>query len=100
MIINILYTTSVSCLADTCNIINQLSHFVVYMDTIYSELLSQIKNIRCDTHNKQPSIEFVDGKLTVVSCCDDIKIVCYKHILKVLQSFKDQRTSGIVEVVK
>lgn len=70
------------------------------MEAIYSDLLSQLKTERCDTHHQQPSIEIIDGKLTVVCCCDDLKISYYKQILKILQSFKKKQTEGVMKVVK
>jgi hypothetical protein len=62
------------------------------MDTesFFSTVKAHISSKCCDKHHMAPHITFVDGKIKLICCCVDFKLLCYNEINLVLTGYQAQ----------
>lgn len=66
------------------------------METIYNDLLSRLGKKTCGHHHQKPYVNFTNNKLTLLCCCNEFKVKCYRDIVDMLMAYKKRQALHVV----
>lgn len=70
------------------------------MKTIIGGLNKRLKKLSCAIHHQTATMEYTDGELSLLCCCNEFKIICYKEIILALRVLKEKPKAVVMKVVR